>query len=486
MNVTNRSPDRRSPLLRLWLMALGLLATGLAAPTAHAQGAPETPPNIVLFIADDLGVGDIQPYGNQVVRTPNLQELASEALRFTSAFAASPTCSPSRSSIYTGLYPFRSGAHANHTGVRDGTRSLVQYLTPLGYDAALAGKLHVGPREALPFELIEGTNQKEPGHENDGVLWTDLVLDPVDTWLSQRPAGKPFLLIVADHSPHVHWPEKAEYDPAEVDVPARHIDTPEYRASRARYYTDITKMDRNVGRLLDMLDQHGLAQNTLMVFTADQGPQWPFGKWSLYDAGIQTPLLVRWPGKVQGGTTTDALVSLVDLLPTFVEAAGGAPPEDIDGRSFLPVLLGQVTRHRDRVFASHTGDGKMNRSPARMLRTDRFKYILNLNPDSLYTTHMDRVGEEGYWSSWREKSFRDEHAAAVLWRYHNHPAEELYDLAVDPDEQVNRAADPQYADTLEEMRRLMAEWRQEQGDRETGPEDLNDPNRRVGVSPYVF
>jgi len=128
----------------------------------------------------------------------------------------------------------------------------------------------------------------------------------------------------------------------------------------------------------------------------------------------------------------------------------------------------------------------MNRSPARMLRTDRFKYILNLNPDSLYTTHMDRVGEEGYWSSWREKSFRDEHAAAVLWRYHNHPAEELYDLAVDPDEQVNRAADPQYADTLEEMRRLMAEWRQEQGDRETGPEDLNDPNRRVGVSPYVF
>lgn len=469
-------------LLRI-ITVLGLLAP-MVGPGQAADA--QTRPNIVLFIADDLGVGDIEPYGNTVVRTPTLQALAQESLRFTSAFAPSPTCSPSRSSIYTGLYPFRSGAHANHTGVREGARSLVQHLQPLGYRVALAGKLHVGPKEAMPFELIEGTNRPEPGHEDDGNLWTDLTLEPVDTWLGQRAAGEPFLLVVADHSPHVHWPERAEYDPGEVDVPPTHIDTREYRSSRARYYTDVSKMDRNVGRVLEMLERHGLTESTMMVFTADQGPQWPFGKWGLYDAGIQAPLLVRWPGRVRPGETTDALVTLVDLLPTFMEAAGGAAPDGIDGRSFLPVLLGQASGHRDTVFASHTGDGRMNRSPSRMLRTQRYKYILNLAPEILYTTHMDRVGAEGYWTSWREMSFRDQHAAAVLWRYHNRPAEELYDVVVDPQEQHNLAGDPRHAATLEALRAHTAEWRRQQGDTETGPEDLENPDRRVGVSPYIF
>lgn len=465
------------------IFLLGLAAQVAASPqTGMAQGRP----NVVLFIADDLGVGDTEPYGNGVVRTPNLQALARESLRFTSAFAASPTCSPSRSSLYTGLYPFRAGAHANHTGVRDGAGSLVQYLRPLGYRVALAGKLHVGPREELPFELIAGTNRPEPGHEDDGNLWTDLALDPVEAWLDARTPAEPFLLVIADHSPHVHWPEQAEYRPSAVDVPPTHIDTPEYRVARARYYTDVEKMDRNVGRVMAMLDRYGLAENTMLVFTADQGPQWPFGKWGLYDDGVRTPLIVRWPGRVEGGESTDALVSLVDLLPTIVEAAGGAPPRTIDGRSFLTVLLDRAEEHRERVFATHTGDGTMNRSPSRMLRTRRHKYILNLAPEILYTTHMDRVGAEGYWDSWREMSFRDEHAAAVLWRYHNRPAEELYDLVTDPGEQHNLAGDARHAETLEELRNLTVEWRRQQGDAETGPEDLDHPDRREGVSPYIF
>jgi uncharacterized sulfatase len=488
----------RHPLLKVrWetihslLFALALLPfmlsasiVGAAAQLEPGDGAGR--PNIVLFIADDLGIGDTQPYGNTVVRTPTLQGLAGESLRFTRAFAASPTCSPSRSSIYTGLYPFRSGAHANHTGVRDEARSLVHYLQPLGYRVALAGKLHVGPREALPFELIAGTNTPEPGHEGDGVLWTDLNLEPVDAWLEQRPQDEPFVLVVADHSPHVHWPEKAEYDPAKVDVPPTHIDTPDYRASRARYYTDVTKMDSNVGALLEMLQRRGLAENTVFVFAADQGPQWPFGKWGLYDAGMQTPLLVRWPERVRPGTSTDALVSLVDLLPTFVEIAGGEAPDEIDGRSLLPVLLGRTADHREAVFGSHTGDGEMNRSPMRMERTERYKYILNLAPEILYTTHMDRVGREGYWDSWRALSFRDERAAAVLWRYHNRPAEELYDLQADPEERRNLAGEPRYAELLAGLREDMTEWRRQQGDAETGPEDLESPDRREGVSPYVF
>lgn len=464
-----------------------LMLLGSLAPAAAAQPAPApTPPNIVLFIADDLGVGDIAPYGNPVVRTPSLRKLAEESLRFTRAFAPSPTCAPSRSAMYTGLMPFRNGAHANHTGVRDGTRSLVHYLQPLGYRVALAGKLHVGPREVFPFELVEGSNVPEPGKAGEGVLWTDLHLPVVDAWLAGLRPGEPFALVVGEHSPHVHWPERAEYDPAEVDVPPTHIDTPELRQARARYYTDVTKMDRNLGRLLQILERRGLAENTLVVFTADQGPQWPFGKWGVYDAGVQVPLLVRWPGVVPAGATTGAMVSLVDLLPTLVAAAGGAEPPEIDGRGFVDVLRGRTNTHRDTVFASHTGDNRMNRSPARMLRTARYKYILNLNPDSLYTTHMDRVRQEGYWDSWRERSFRDPSAAAVLWRYHHRPAEELYDLEADPLEQRNLAGDPRFAQLLGRLREGMNGWRARQGDREQGPEDLSAREERRGVAPYVF
>lgn len=287
------------------------------------QGHGKARLNVVLFIADDLGVHDIQPYGAKVVRTPNLSKLATQSLLFQNAFATSPTCGPSRSSIFTGLMPIRHGGHGNHSGVKEGTKSIVQYLQPLGYKVAIAGKYHVGPESIFSFERVSGSNVVEPGHEKKPGLNYDLNMSVVETWLSVQKSSEPFMLVVADHSPHVVWPEKATYDPAKVDVPQKHIDTRETRASRARYYTDITKMDGNLGRLLASLDKNGLSQNTMVIFTADQGPQWPFAKWSLYDDGVHTPLMVRWPGTVSGGKKADAMVSLADVLPTIVEAVGG-------------------------------------------------------------------------------------------------------------------------------------------------------------------
>src|SRR5690606_14228816 len=147
---------------------------------------------------------------------------------------------------------------------------------------------------------------------------------------------------------------------------------------------------------------------------ADQGPQWAFGKWNLYDYGVQVPLLIRWPGTTAKGAESDALVSLVDVLPTIVEAAGGKAPAHgsaIDGMSLLPLLRGEVSEVRDAVFASHTGDGTMNQAPMRMVRTTRYKYILNLAPEVTYTTHIDKSGVVGYgeeyWPSWRRRSFQD-------------------------------------------------------------------------------
>src|SRR5690625_800560 len=254
--------------------------------------------NIVLFVADDLGYNDIGPYGNSYIRTPNLDTLAERSLMFSQAFATSPTCSPSRGSIYTGLYPFRNGAHANHTGIKEGVITMPAYLQKSGYRTAIAGKYHVGPMEAYPFEFINNTNVSEPGYKDRGVLWADLNMEPVDEWLGLISEDEPFLLVINDHSPHVVWPEQPEYNPQNIDIPSVHIDTEETRLSRARYYTDITKMDANVGELMESLERHGFTENTILIFTADQGPQWAFAKWSLYDYGIQVPLLMRWPSEI--------------------------------------------------------------------------------------------------------------------------------------------------------------------------------------------
>lgn len=454
------------------------------------NGYGQQRPNIVLFIADDLGAIDISLYGNPVVRTPHIDKLGSESLMFTNAFASSPTCSPSRASIHTGLMPFRNGAHANHSGIKNGIKTLPDYLKEVGYRVGIAGKYHLGPMDAFPFEMIHGTNVPEPGYEGKGVLWTDLVLDPVEEWLSvfKSGSGQPFLLVVNDHSPHVLWPENPEYEPSEVEIPSIHIDTDETRLERAKYFTDISKMDLNVGRLMSILDSHHLQENTVFIFTSDQGPQWSFGKWSLYDYGVKVPMLVKWPGVVQGGYDTDALVSLVDLLPTFVELAGGnAPksPEFIDGISFLPLLLGKTNQHRDFLFASHTGDGDMNRTPLRMIRNKRFKYIINLAPDVKYTTHLDKGVNTGYWPSWVEKSFQNDHARAVLSRYHFRPIEELYDVLADPDEKRNLAFNPNYQELMEELRSQMSEWRKFQGDNETESFDSKSVDLVPG-GPYIF
>lgn len=450
-------------------------------------------PNIVIFVGDDLGAEDIGPYGNKVVKTPNLDKFAKESLLFTHAFAGSPTCSPSRSTLFTGLMPFRHGAHGNHSGVKQRVKSIAQYLQPLGYRVAIAGKLHIGPENAFPFERIGGTNVPEPGFEEKPGLNYDLNLKPVHTWLSGLAKDQPFLLIVTDHSPHVIWPEKSNYKPDEVDIPSVHVDTEETRISRARYYEDITKMDRNFGEIVRSLDRHNYSANTVVMFTADQRPQWPFAKWSLYDDGVKVPMTVRWPGQVAANTRTDALVSLADVVPTFVEIAGGTAAADIDGRSFLKLIRGETNEHREMVFATHTGDGMMNRSPSRMLRTKRYKYILNLAPENIYHTHMDNAkdhdGGREYWNSWIEKSKSDEHAAGVLNRYHHHPAEELYDLDADPEETNNLAADVRYRELLEKLSETLTAWRRDQGDFETGPEKLVETPRVKGakpVAPYVF
>jgi arylsulfatase A-like enzyme len=256
---------------------------------------------------------------------------------------------------------------------------------------------------------------------------------------------------------------------------------------RTKYYTEVTHMDAQLGEVETSMKKNGFTDNTMLIFTADQGAQWPMSKWTLYDAGIRAPLIVRWPGKVKPASSSGAIVSLIDLLPTMLEAAGGTAPTDLDAKSFLPVLRGESTDHRDATFAINTGDRDMNRSPMRAVRTAKYKYILNLKPETLFKTHItDAGGEDGlfYWRSWEKLAADgDARAKAAIDRYRHRPAEELYDVEADPYELKNLAADPARAADLESLRQKLKDWRLQQGEdlsKVPMPEDA-----RSGPLPYA-
>jgi uncharacterized sulfatase len=229
-------------------------------------------------------------------------------------------------------------------------------------------------------------------------------------------------------------------------------------------------MDDELGRVLDAA-RETLGTNTMFVHTSDHGAQFPFGKWNCYDAGIRVPLIVSWPGVVKAGTRTAAMVSWIDLLPTLVEVGGGASPQNIDGHSFARVLRGETQEHRDRIFTTHSADGKMNVYPMRSVRTRDWKFILNLHPEFSYHTHIDLAprGDKpgywgGFWNSWTNSALTNAQAATLVRRYHARPAEELYDLRNDPFETNNLARLPQHAERVRSLRAELESWMREQGD----------------------
>lgn len=239
---------------------------------------------------------------------------------------------------------------------------------------------------------------------------------------------------------------------------------------RTQYLTDVSNADRWLGELLPLV-RAGVKGDTLILFTSDHGAQWPFAKWNLYDAGIRVPLIAVWPGRLKPATTNDAMIQWTDLLPTFIELGGGKAPAGLDGKSFASLLRGEARTHRDRIFSTHSGDGgRMNVYPIRSLRTRDWKYILNLLPGHQHHSHISRAeGKDGliYWNSWLAAAEKDPAAAAKVKRHIQRPAEELYDLKSDPQEQRNLAVDPQHAVRLASMRAELEAWMKARGDQKT-------------------
>ncbi|UUO04917.1 sulfatase-like hydrolase/transferase [Blastopirellula sp. J2-11] len=437
---------------RLLLFILALSSClGYSASAAESQ-----PPNIVIFLSDDHTLTDSSVYGATDIDTPNMQRLADAGMTFDQAFVASPSCAPSRAALLTGLMPARNGAERNHARPQAEIKKLPAYLQELGYEVVSFGKVgHYAQTPEYGFDLA-----RHFGYHDD------VAVGEAVKWLQARESAKPLCLFVGTNWPHVPWPRATSIDRQSIRIPLKHVHTPETRDARAKYYQAIRTMDDELGEVFDAAYAK-LGENTLFIHTSDHGAQWPFGKWNLYDDGIRTPLIVVWPGQVQEKKRTSAMVSWVDLLPTLVEAAGGKPAENLDGRSILPVLRGTTEAHRDLIFTTHSGDSNFNVYPTRSVRTERFKYIRNLHPEFLYESHVTKADkEEAYWNSWVKKAKTSAEAARKVNRYQQRPPEELYDLTTDPLEQNNLADDPSHAATKQQLKSQLDAWMSEQQDQQ--------------------
>jgi N-sulfoglucosamine sulfohydrolase len=437
-----------------------------------ARGLDAALPHIVIYLSDDHSQFDSSLYGAADIPMPHLEQLAADGMTFSHAFVASPSCAPSRAAMLTGLMPARNGARGNHTLPPEGTHYLIQDLRAAGYEVAAFGKIaHYGKTaaELAGFDVADLAQNYAPLKRN------------VTQYLQQRTADKPLCLFVGISNPHVPWPAESSFDPDALVLPPSHLDTPETRRQRAAYCEEIRELDVWLGELRALAAEH-LGEEVLFVHTSDHGSQWPFGKWTLYDYGTRVPLVVAWPGVIEPGSQTAAMVSWIDLLPTLLEAAGGTAPEGIDGRSFAAVLRGEADEHRDRIFTTHSRDVRMNVYPSRSVRTREWKLIHNLRPQFAFTSHLDllrRPESCAYWTEWVQLADEnDPRAKAVVDRYYRRPEFELYHVAEDKWEMTNLAGDPQHADHLERLQQELADWRKSQEDTVVLDEDprlLSDP-----------
>jgi N-sulfoglucosamine sulfohydrolase len=410
-------------------------------------------PNLLLIIADDCTYRDLGVYGGQA-KTPHLEKLAGEGMKFTRCFQAAPMCSPTRHALYTGLYPVKSGAYPNHTMAYDWVKSIATYLQSTGYTTHLSGKTHVKPKSVFPFEHSSAGNNPDPA-AFAAVLRKGAV------------SKKPFLFIAASNEPHSPWDkgDPSQYPPASLKLPPVLVDTPDTRAGFSKYLAEITYFDSQVGELVGMLDKSPHRDNTLVIVVSEQGNSFPFAKWTCYDVGLASACIARWPGKVKPGSVSDALIEYVDVVPTFLEAADIARPKVLDGRSLVPVLTGAASTHKTHVFGLQTTRGINGGSDyygIRSVRDARFRYIRNLTPAAKFS---NAATSSLNFKSWQKLAASgDANAQRLVHEYQNRPAEELFDCETDPWNRTNLASDPKYSEQLAGLRAKLDAWMKQQGD----------------------
>jgi N-sulfoglucosamine sulfohydrolase len=449
-------------------------ATGvIGAAGTIACGPASDQPNILFCISDDQSWLHTGAAGDPIVQTPAFDRVASDGVLFTHAFCDAPTCGPSRSAILTGQHIWRLEEAGNiHSTLPAKFSTYTGLLEQAGY---LTGHTSKG---WAPGRLEPGGRTKNPAGDKH---------DSFADFLQERPPEQPFCFWLGSTDPHRPYKldsgRESGKDPSRVAVPSHLPDDPVVRNDILDYYVEIERFDSKVAGALALLEETGQADNTIVVITGDHGMPFPRAKASLYDYGSHVPLAIRWSRSIPGGRTVDDFTSLSDLAPTFLEAAGLAPPAEMTARSLLPILTsaqsGSIDDTRDAAYIAmerHDGCRKGGKGyPCRAIRTADYLYIRNFEPTRWPSGSPDaadcaREIPYGEIDSSPTKSFiMDRRNEAAVSRYFElgfslRPEEELYDLKRDPGQLNNIAGTPVGVDTARRLRGQLMHYLSTTGD----------------------
>lgn len=433
-------------------------------------------PNILFLLSDDHSYPFLSCYGNSNVRTPALDRLASEGMKFHRFFTAAPQCVPSRAALMTGKSAVAARMTRFSSPLPRDEQTFPEVLRDqAGYYTGICGRsYHLDGSGARAGEEIPAILKK-----NDMVTFSERVdflqncsdqqvAQQVAAFLEQKPSGKPFFMWANFSDPHHVWnaPEEFRPDAAKLKLPEHWPDLPGMREQLADYCAEVNRLDHSIAMVLEVLKNKGLMDQTLIVFCGDNGAALPHGKGSLYDPGSNVPMLVRWPGVLKPNQETFHLISGEDLAPTLLEAAGLKPIERMTGVSFLPLLKGQSYQPRKYLFVERGPHGSAPVSVgmsnagydlSRAVRSDRYKFIYNCTPWLPYSP-VDSSGGQAW------KQIVAAHQAGKLTDGQSatyfttpRPVYELYDLQADPAELNNLSGQPALREIEQQLRLALAE-----------------------------
>ena len=447
--------------MKIYVVAFALVFQGFfitsCTPKKEERKVVDDRPNIVFIIADDMAWDDSGAYGHPHIQTPNIDKLAAQGMRFDNAFLTTSSCSPSRTSIITGMYPHNTDAEQLHWPLPADRITFVEHLKKSGYWTAQAGKWHMGEAIKDRFDLVKdvGTHgfQLSPTGKKTAQIGDGSGCENWVPVMQERPENQPFFLWLAAVDPHRPYSEGIIENPhglEDVVLPPYFPDTEEVRKDFAHYYNEITRLDNYVGKVVAELDAQDISENTLILFISDNGRPFPRDKTTLYDGGIKTPWIMKWPKKIKPGSVSESLVSSVDIAPTFMQMAGLKSIPSFEGVDFSELLTDPKKNVRDEIYAEdHWHDYE---DYTRAIRTKTHKYIRNFYTDLPNTPSADAfVG--GTFTSMLELKQKGELTAAQLACFDApRPEEELYDVVNDPYELKNLAGRPDAKETLLHLR----------------------------------
>jgi arylsulfatase A-like enzyme len=428
---------------------------------AHAAAGVPQKPNIIVFVADDAGM-DFGCYGNRNIHTPNIDKMAAGGLRFDRAFLTAPQSSPSRISMMTGMFAHTTGTEDLHSPLDGDTRMIPSFLHEAGYRTGVILKRHWGENGDRQFDRIDNGREwygKEPLAASNPALsrYRDFI---------GANREQPFFLWVGFTDPHRPYSAQdnvRQNDPDRVTVAPYHVDNPSTRRDIADYYDEISRMDRHIGLMTDELEKLHLLENTVIIFLSDNGMPFPRAKGTLYDAGIQTPLIVSWKGKIKaGGVHRNGLISLIDLAPTLLDLAGTSAPQNMYGKSFAPLLHDPALRGRDHIHAErnwHNCDEYM-----RCIRTEKYKLIYNAYYTLPHGTATDLSTSPTWYALKKAQKEGTLSKAQQTIFAAPRPMIELYDLENDSLELNNVADEQAYREEGKKLVSLLLQWQEETGD----------------------